>query len=1410
VFLGRAESVGDCILAVMSTSQMRVEDRLAGASNWSSWKARMVFVLEDLELWDIVEAVVPAIPVTAPILVAEYRKRNNKAKRTIFDAVRDHIIPHVTRKAHAYQMWASLCKLYESSNENWKMVLHDRLRGIRMLKDESVTSFLGRFTRIRDELGAVGEVVEPNSLVRQALHSFTKPWGPFIQGIVAREALPTWERMWDDFIQEEIRLASETSGQRQQQQQSGQGEEDLALWAKGKKKAGRGGRQGPKTGGQPQRSGGGAESSSGQSSGQGSGQGRDISKVKCFVCKKFEHYAGQCPNRKKKKGGTAATAEETDFQTQFQQECAFPVCCSSVEYSPHIWYIDSEASSHITSVREHFSDLRDTEVKIDITLGDNRVVTVAGIGTVSFRRENLPPISFTDVLFVLGMKKNLISVSTLQDRGFEVSFRGTEVLIYPRGCSIDSGQVIGVREGDLYRLLFQPLLALVASSDSSGQLCELWHRRMAHLHHGALGGLREVVTRVQQISIEHQDVCRGCALGKFSKASFPSSDSRSARILDLVHTDVCGPMSRKSLSGCEYYLTFIDDYSRKTWIYFLKAKSEVFARFQEFGALVENQSRKRIKVLRSDNGGEYSSRQFVDFCAQHGIRRQMTVPYNPQQNGVAERKNWAITGAARSMLHDQSLPLYLWAEACATAVYLQNRSPHRILGKMTPEEAFTERRPDVEHIRIFGCSTFSHVPSERRTKLDPTAQQGILMGYSKVSKAYRIYILPLKKVVVSRDVRFEEDRAFARSLESSRAVEDDAELPVAVSEGAQPQWSSTPVSEVTESPCTASGSQVEHVQSDGAQTSERGQTSGSQSVEASPEAITLGQRDLTSPLTTSGKRRPRWFQETLKEAIENVGEPKSQIRQRKPPVRLGAYLALVTTIRDIEPQTFAQAVDHQVWREAMVEEYDSIVRNDVWDVVLRPVGKSVVTSRWLYKTKIATDGSVEKHKAHFVARGFSQIEGVNYDETFAPVARYTSIRTIIAIAAEMGWRIHQMDVKTAFLNGFIEEEVYIEQPQGFEVSDRETHMCLLRKALYGLKQAPRAWYSRIDTYLLQMGFEKSDADPNLYFIIRGEDTLILILYVDDLFITRAEDLIVDCKLGLASEFEMSDIGLMHYFLGMEVWQEEGHIFLGQGKYAVDILSRFQMEDCRPMSTPMITNWKKLSASDSQLVDATVYRQLIGSLMYLVNTRPDICFFVNTLSQYMVESRSVHMVGAKHVLRYVAGTVDFGLDYVRGDGVSLVGYTDSDWAGCAADRKSTSGCCFSLGSGLVSWFSRKQKSVALGSAEAEYMAANQAIWLRKMLVGLFGQEMAPTVIHCDNQSCIKLSENPVFHDRSKHIEIRYHFIRDWVQRGAVQLQYISTDEQVADILTKALPRDKHVFFRDKMGLVRNTFLGKREC
>ncbi|XP_059076124.1 uncharacterized mitochondrial protein AtMg00810-like [Cryptomeria japonica] len=314
-----------------------------------------------------------------------------------------------------------------------------------------------------------------------------------------------------------------------------------------------------------------------------------------------------------------------------------------------------------------------------------------------------------------------------------------------------------------------------------------------------------------------------------------------------------------------------------------------------------------------------------------------------------------------------------------------------------------------------------------------------------------------------------------------------------------------------------------------------------------------------------------------------------------------------------------------------------------------------------------------------------------------------------------------------------------------------------------------------------LGFCKNDADSNIYFKVSNDEMLILVLYVDGLFLTGKDELIIRCKKELASEFEMKDLGLMHYFLGLEVWQRSNEIFPSQGMYTIDILKRFRMMDCKPMSTPMESNLKKLSvsAANSDFADPSKYKQLIGSLMYLVNTRPNICYVVNALSQFMSMPKHVHLVAAKHILRYLRGTVGYGLKYPLKSPITLESYSDADWAGSVKDRKSTSGFFFNLGSAVISWACRKQSSVALSTAEAEYIAASvasrEAVWLCKLLAGLFGQPWEPIVFHCDNQSCIKMSVNPVFHDRSKHVETHYHFIRDMVQRGAIQLKYVSTDE-----------------------------------
>eukprot|EP00253_Pinus_taeda_P030510 PITA_30510 len=460
-----------------------------------------------------------------------------------------------------------------------------------------------------------------------------------------------------------------------------------------------------------------------------------------------------------------------------------------------------------------------------------------------------------------------------------------------------------------------------------------------------------------------------------------------------------------------------------------------------------------------------------------------------------------------------------------------------------------------------------------------------------------------------------------------------------------------------------------------------------------------------------------------------------------------------------EPSSFEDVVVDPTWVDAMVEEYDSIVRNSAWEIVPRPEGKSVVGSRWIYKVKQVADRSVEKYKARFVARGFSQIEGVDYEKTFAPVARYSSIQMILALSVQMGWHIHQMDVKTAFLNGVIEGEVYIEQPDGFEIFSSESHVCRLKRALYGLKQAPRAWYTQIDNYFTGLRFSKSEADPNLYQIVVEGKLLIIVLYVDDLILTGDELLILSCKEDLARDFEMKDLGLLHYFLGLEIWQHSDGLFVSQGKYAWEILEKFNMHGSNPVDTPLPGGWRKEDATSAEVVDATIYRQLE-------------------------------------------------------DEVKLCGFTDADWAGSPTDKNSTSGGIFSIGSTTVSWYSRKQISVALSSAEAEYMAASlaacEAIWMRKILVGLFGSHLDPTVVYCDNQSCIELLDNPVFHDRSKHIDIRYHHIRDCVQRRIMLLSYIPTEDQDADIMMKALARRKFEYHQDRIVVADNPYLVEREC
>jgi hypothetical protein len=526
-----------------------------------------------------------------------------------------------------------------------------------------------------------------------------------------------------------------------------------------------------------------------------------------------------------------------------------------------------------------------------------------------------------------------------------------------------------------------------------------------------------MVTGMPMFYFEHDSICKGCSLGKNKKKPYPLSNIKSNGILDLIHSDLCGPMTAPSMNGCIYYIIFINDCSRKNWIYFLKTKDESFSRFQDFQNLVENQTSRHIQVFRTDNGKEFDSFKYEELCRSSGIKRELIVPYNPQQHGVVARKNRTICEAARAMMYDQNLPLSLWDEAASTVVYIQNRCPRKALEAKTPEEVFTRIKPSVDHLGIFGSSVYIHIPKEKRTKLDPSRKKGTFMGYSETSKSYRIYIPGQKFIEVSRDVTFHEEASFrwARELQCDSKEQEDLPL-------------DSPYSPLPDE--------------------QREETS---ELPVDPSRDTIEFPMEIPPI----KRKPAWCREFLKE-VEKHSAPKGTFRERKKPDKYSGLVANLNTVIDSEPSTCVETSKHQVWKDAMNEECDSILKNDVWTMVPRPHGKSVVTSKWLYKINHAVDGSIEKYKARFVVSGFSHKEGIDYDEIFAPVARYTSIRIIISLAVVFGWKLHQMDVKTAFPNGEVEKEVYIEQPEGFMIHDKISHVCKLKKSLYGLKQVLRA------------------------------------------------------------------------------------------------------------------------------------------------------------------------------------------------------------------------------------------------------------------------------------------------------------------------------------------------------------------
>lgn len=703
--------------------------------------------------------------------------------------------------------------------------------------------------------------------------------------------------------------------------------------------------------------------------------------------------------------------------------------------------------------------------------GKGKVALETGCGNVKL---------LYDVYFVPNLSNNLLSVGQLMSSGYSVLFEDGACVIRDK----KSGQLVvnvSMAENKMFPLEVSNFnhYALVASKKSESTL---WHLRYGHLNVKGLKLLscKEMVHGLPKI--ESLELCEGCIYGKQSKHPFPVGKSwRASKILELVHADLCGPMRTKSFGGSQYFLLFTDDYSRMSWVYFQQLKSETFDNFRKFKAYVEKQNGKPLKALRTDRGGEFLSNQFSLFCEENGIRREFTAPYTPEQNGVAERKNRTVVEMARSMLKAKGLPNDFWAEGVATAVYLLNLSPTKAVQNQIPYEAWSGFKPWVSHLRIFGCIAYALVNSENRSKLDDKSIKCIFVGYCTHSKAYRLYNPLNGKVVVSRNVVFDEEASW--------------------------DWNNNGDAAETCIP-TPLEAEIE--------------------INNGVPAITSNSSELSTPATSPQRQSSSPPTQPITESSSEESPPRKFRSLRE-------IYANTQALFVAEPTSFEEASEKGEWIEAMKEELSAIKKNQTWELVDLPEGKQAIGLKWIFKTKYHADGSIERHKARLVAKGYAQTYGIDYEDTFSPVARFETVRSFLAFAAHMKLPVFQFDVKSAFLNGELLEEVYVSQPEGFIINGKEEKVYKLKKALYGLKQAPKAWYNKIDTHFCSNGYVRSENEPTLYLKKEGTDFLMICLYVDDIiYMGSSSALINKFKAGMMKMFEMTDLGKLHYFLGLEV------------------------------------------------------------------------------------------------------------------------------------------------------------------------------------------------------------------------------------------------------------------------------------
>ncbi|KAJ9566570.1 LOW QUALITY PROTEIN: hypothetical protein OSB04_002536 [Centaurea solstitialis] len=1185
---------------------------------------------------------------------------------------------------------------------------------------------------------------------------------------------------------------------------------------------------------------------------------------KCYHCGFNDHIASKCPDATKTeksakvkktpktdnsvKGkkvvknvpSVKTPASRTDNSVKAVTNSTSPTDNSGsiVLWDKGIWYLDSGCSRHMTGSKSVLSNYRE-ERGPAVTFGGNGKGQTRGYGTLT---------------------NGVTTTSQLCDKNHKVSFSKKKCKVKNRRKKVI---LTSVRQADIYIINMNTstdnfYFVSRASSDTNW----LWHKHLSHLNFKTLNQLciNNLVVGLPDFRYTKVSLCSACEKGKQTRASFKSKQISSiSSSLQLLHMDLFGPVNVQSIAGKKYTLVIVDEYSRYTWVFFLRSKSDAPEEVILFIRKMERLNNLTARSIRSDHGTELKNNTRETFFDQKGISQNFSSVRTPQQNGVAERRNRTLIEAARSMLSEANLATQFWAEAVNTACYTQNRSLIVKRFRRTPYELF----------RNLGNN-------DNLGKFDSKSDDGIFLGYSSISKTYRVFNKRRQTIEETIHVKFDESGpTFPHPHDNSEinqwadsffqvpdipiADPSPQDLPDGFEENPptpppqisiSPIINATPITQVTPpepdqptnsedfsqttiSERTPDNTKIIHDleaverkmlgvaksavwrSPDGAWTfsfkyqpppsvlkmsDTRGEYRGTR-VRVRKVPIRCGSRSLIiyrctvgimsmstftlvyDNLTVPSGRYDTWTflhyithdQPLLQDRCINhllFDEPKiiqlikySEILPLVLKLDANLICLYVNFISENEPKEIDDALRDPAWVSAMQEELAEFIRNNVWLLVPRPRKRTIIGSKWIFRNKLDEIGTIIRNKASLVAQ---QEEGIDYDETFAPVARLEAIRLFLAFAAHMNFKVFQMDIKNAFLNGKLNEEVYVAQPPGFVDPKFPDHVYNLNKALYGLKQAPRAWYDTLSTFLLSKGFARGKIDSTLFLKKYPKHILLVQIYVDDIiFGSTNPKLCKKFELLMKSEYKMSMMGELTFFLGLQIKQSEKGIFINQGKYVHEMLNKFDLTSCTPMKIPKAPPLSLDKDSKGKPVDVTLCRGMIGSLLYLTASRPDIMYSTCLCARYQAEPKESHLTAVKRIFRYLKGTPNLGLWYSKDSGFDLTAYSDSDFAGCMIDRKSTTGGCHLLGGKLVTG-----------------ICCAQVLWLRNQLQD-YDIQLSKIPIYCDNTSAIAIANNPVLHSKTKHIEVRYHFIRDHVMNGDIELHFFPTEYQLADLFTKPL-------------------------